>query len=289
MLLALIGLSACNSEKKPTEQEKQGEEKQEQEAQKKENNEQEPLVLTNSKVLVLYYSQTGTTKTVAEEIQKQLGANIEELVCEVPYNGDFQATIQRCQEEMAEKKVPTLKHLKSNLDDYDLIFLGYPVWFGTYAQPIGGLVKTQSFEGKKVVTFCTFGSGGLNTSTEALQQVLPKANVVEGYGIRTARIDAVSEEVNRFLIEHGYKEGEIEALPAFMEHHPVTTEETAIFDQACSDYQFPLGTPKTVAIRETATSTDYEYTVDSQDGQTTIYVTKAKTEGARPEFTQVVR
>lgn len=266
MLLALVGLSACNTEKKSAEQEEAAQ-----------------------KVLVLYYSQTGTTKTVAEEIQKQLGADIEELVCEEPYEGDFNATIQRCQEEQSEGKVPAMKPIQANLADYDLIFLGYPVWFGTYAQPIAGLLQSQDFEGCKVVTFCTFGSGGLNTSTANLQVALPKTEVIEGYGIRTARIGAVSEEVNRFLIERGYKEGEIEPLPAFMEHHPVTEEESAIFDAACGDYQFPLGTPQTVAVRETSASTDYEFTVEGQDGQTRIYVTQIKKEGAKPEFTQVVR
>lgn len=269
MLLALIGLSACNSEKKTAEQETQEEAK--------------------PKVLVLYYSQTGTTKTVAEEIQKQLGADIEELVCEVPYDGDFNATIQRCQDEMADNEVPVMKPLQANIGDYDLIFLGYPIWFGKYAQPIGGLLHSQSFDGCKIVTFCTFGSGGLQSSTKALQAALPETEVIEGYGIRTARIDAVSEEVNRFLIEGGYKEGEIEPLPAFMEHHPVTAEEKTLFKQACGDYQFPLGTPKTVAVRETATSTDYEYSVATNEGSSTIYVTVGKAEGAKPVFTQVIR
>ena len=65
-----------------------------------------------------------------------------------------------------------------NLSDYDVIFLGYPIWFGTYAMPIATLVKEQDFAGKTIVPFCTFGSGGLNTSTDALTKALPKAKVV---------------------------------------------------------------------------------------------------------------
>lgn len=246
------------------------------------------------KALVLYYSQTGATKAVAEELQKQLGADIEAIEAEQPYDGDFQQTIERCQKEMAEGVFPTLKPIKANLDSVDIIFLGYPVWFGTYAPPVASLLKNQTFEGKKIVTFCTFGSGGLQASTNDVQKALPKANVICGYGVRNARIAAVADELNRFLIEGGYKEGTIDPLPAFMEHKPVTEQDIEIFNQACGDYQFPLGTPVDVAIRKTATSTDYEFGVKSmgpggEEASTTIIVTQLKKEGSKPEFTQVVR
>ena len=245
-----------------------------------------------SKVLVLYYSQTGTTQAVAEAIQQQLGADIEAIEVENPYSGTYQETIARCQQEMSAGEAPAVKPLQSDLAQYETIFLGYPVWFGTYAMPIVGLVKNEAFEGKKIVTFCTFGSGGLNASTENLKAALPKAEIVAGYGVRTARAAAIPAEVNRFLIEDGYAEGEIEALPAFMEHKPVTDADVEVFNEACGDYQFPLGTPVTCAIRETAESTDYEFAVKGQGSEevnTTIYVTKAKAEGAKAEFTQVVR
>ena len=246
------------------------------------------------KVLVLYYSQTGATKAVAEEIKNQLSADIEALEVVEPYDGDFNQTIERCQKEMAEGVTPEIKPIKANIEDYDIIFLGYPVWFGTYAQPIATLVKTLSFEGKKVVPFCTFGSGGLNSSTEALRTALPKAEILDGYGVRNARISAIAEEVTRFLIEHEYKKGEIEALPAFMEQHPVSEEEAEIFNQACGDYPYPMGTPVTVAARITSTSTDYLYTVSSKNAEgaeTTgsVCVTVSNEEGAKPEFTWVER
>lgn len=248
----------------------------------------------DSKVLVLYFSQTGATKSVAEEIQKQLGADIEAIEAEVPYDGDFGATIARFQQEMTSGETPAIKPIKANLDQYETIFLGYPVWGGTYANPIATLVKEQTFEGKKVVPFCTFGSGGLNTSVEALKAALPKANVVDGYGVRNARVASAPAELNRFLIEREYKEGEIEALPGFLEHQPCTEEDVKIFNEACSGYQFPLGTPVDVAIRECETSVDYEFTASSAapngaTSESTIYVTVLKEEGAKPEFTQVVR
>ncbi len=246
------------------------------------------------KVLVLYYSETGTTKTVAQEIQKQLGADIEGIEAVVPYSGNFQETIQRGQREMQTGEMPALKPLKSKVADYDVIFLGYPIWFGTYANPIITLVKQQDFAGKTVVPFCTFGSGGLNTSSDALVKALPKAKIVAGYGVRTARVAAAEKELDRFLKENGYKKGTVEKLPDYSSQQPVTDAEKAIFDAACSNYQFPLGTPETVGKRQTPDGTDYKYTVkgrgfDGKESTSIIYVTVGKEAGAKPEFTQVVR
>ena len=246
------------------------------------------------KKLVLYYSETGTTKAVAEELQKQLGADIESIEAVEPYSGNFQETIQRGQREMQSGKTPALKPLKSKIADYDVIFLGYPIWFGTYAMPIATLVKENDFAGKTIVPFCTFGSGGLNTSSEALKKALPKANIQAGYGVRTARVASAAKELDRFLKENGYIEGTVEPLPDYSAQQPVTEEEKTIFDAACSNYQFPLGTPSTVGKRQTPDGTDYKYTVKSQapggsESTSTIYVTVGKEAGAKPEFTQVVR
>ena len=255
---------------------------------------QQKAVEKTNRQLVLYYSENGTTKAVAEELQKQLGADIEAIEAVEPYSGNFQATIERCNKERESGQTPALKALQSNIADYDTIFLGYPIWFGTYAMPIATLVKEQTFEGKTIIPFCSFGSGGLNTSTADLEKALPKANILKGYGVRTARVASAAKELNRFLIENGYKEGSVEELPEYSAQQPVTNEEKAIFDAACSDYQFPLGTPETVGKRETSESTDYQFVVKSkgQNGEeatSTIFVTVSKEEGAKPEFTEVVR
>ncbi len=246
------------------------------------------------KKLVLYYSETGSTKAVAEELQKQLQADIEAIEPVKPYSGNFQETMQRGQREMQSGETPELKALKAKLSDYDVIFLGYPIWFGTYAVPIATLVKENDFAGKTLVPFCTFGSGGLNTSSDALKKALPKAKIQQGYGVRTARVTAAAKELDRFLKENGYKKGTVAPLPAYSAQQPVTEQDKAIFDAACSSYQFPLGTPQTVGKRTTSDSTDYMFTVksrgfDGTESTSTIYVTVGKEEGAKPEFTQVVR
>ena len=246
------------------------------------------------KMLVLYYSETGTTKAVAQELQKQTGADIESIEAVEPYTGNFQETIQRGQREMQSGKMPALKPLTKKVADYDIIFLGYPIWFGTYANPIITLVQEQDFAGKRIVPFCTFGSGGLNTSSDALRKALPKAKIEEGYGVRTARVAAAEKELDRFLKENGYKKGRVEKLPDYSAQQPVTDAERTIFDAACSSYQFPLGTPQTFGKRATPDGIDYKFTVtgrgmDGKESNSITYVTIGKGADAKPEFTQVVR
>ena len=107
-----------------------------------------------------------------------------------------------------------------------------------------------------------------------------------------ARILKAEKELNRFLIENGYKKGCVEKLGDYSEQKPVTEADKKLFDEACSSYQFPLGTPQTVGKRATADGTDYKFSVksrgmDGKEASSTIYVTVEK--GGKPEFTEVVR
>lgn len=244
--------------------------------------------------LVVYYSQTGATEQVANLIQQKVDADIEKLELVNPYDGDFGATIARCQEEMKSGQMPELKALTHPIADYDTLYIGYPVWFGTYAMPIESFLKANKLDGKVIIPFCTFGSGGLNTSTDNMKKVLTNAKILDGYGVRNARVSKASDELDRFLIVSGIKEGEVEALPEFSAQVPVNANDKAIFDEACSSYQMPLGTPETAGHRSIKEGTEYLFTVSmkTEDGSTQnaqIYVIKGSAEGAVAEFTQVVR
>ena len=237
---------------------------------------------------------SSNQQSIIRTNEKTIHADGSHSRCIHHYSGNFQETIQRSSRERESGQTPALKPLKKKIADYDIIFLGYPIWFGTYAMPIATLVKQQDFAGKTIVPFCTFGSGGLNTSSDALREALPKAKILKGYGVRTARVKAAANELDRFLKENGYKKGKVEKLPDYSAQKPVTADEKAIFDAACSSYQFPLGTPQTVGKRKTADSTDYKFTVksrgmDGQEATSIIYVTQPSAAGAKPEFTEVVR
>lgn len=245
---------------------------------------------SGNKHLVLYYSQTGATETVALELQKYLGADIEAIELVEPYAGTYAETIERVGKERQEGILPQLKPLKADLSKYEVIFLGYPIWYGTYAMPIASLVQNNDFEGKKIVTFCTFGSGGTEPALADLKKALSKAEVADnGFGIRNARIAATPKELYRFFVENNHVEGSIEALPGYSEMRPVTEEEKQIFDAACGNYQFPLGTPVLVGKRGTPDGVDYIYSVENRGTTCTIYVTVGNDADTKPEFTRVVR
>ena len=239
------------------------------------------------KALVLYYSQTGTTKTVAEAIQNLTGADIEAIVPVKPYDGDYGATIQRGQQEMTEGNYPELQPLKADLSDYDVVFIGYPIWFGTYANPIETLLSTVDFSGKKVVPFCTFGSGGLDTSSRNVKAKLTDSEVLEGYGVRSARIDAAEAEVMRFLIENGFTEGEYTPYEAFSATRPVTEEESAVFDAAVGTYPMIQAKAAEVSSRNIPGGTEYLFTANERQGTIKVYVLAE--DGKDPVFTQVCR
>lgn len=244
------------------------------------------------KTLVLFYSQTGATRAVAEELQRQLGCDIDSIEAVNPYDGDYSQTIARWMKERNDSVKVDIKPISSNIDEYDTIFLGFPIWGGTYALPMATFLADNGLDGKKVVTFATFGSGGIDKATLDVATAIPAADVVEGYGVRNARIAKAPGEITRFLIENGYIEGEIAVLPEFSEPQEVTEEETGIFNAACGNYQFPLGTPVTSASRQTPEGTEYEFAVkssapDGSQSNSIIYV--LTTEGQAPEFTRVVR
>ncbi|MCH5319821.1 MAG: hypothetical protein J1E38_08970 [Paramuribaculum sp.] len=241
---------------------------------------------------MLYYSQTGATKAVAEEIGKQLEAEVVAIEAEEPYDGDYPATIERWRQEKEAGVKVGIKPLPVNPEDYETIFLGFPVWGGTVASPVATFLADNSLKGKKIVTFATFGSGGLESSTADVAAAQPEAEVVKGYGVRNALVAKAPAEIERFLIENGFKEGTVTVLPDYGENEPVNEGEIEIFNQACGDYQFPLGTPVSVEKRSYEGIDDYKFTVKSQtpDGNettATIYVVVA--EGETPVFTRVVR
>jgi flavodoxin len=249
------------------------------------------------KMLVLYYSQTSNTKAVAQEIATKLGADMEEIVSVNPYDGDFQATIERCIQEREEGVIPEIQPVKADLAKYDVIFLGYPIWFGTYAPPVVTFLNQVDLSGKKIVPFCTFGSGGLDSSVRDLAETQPNAEILPGYGVRAARLDAMPKEVDQFLKAGGFIEGEYTKLEAFAEPHEVSADEAAIFDAAVGDYPMMHAQAKTVATRALPNGTEYLFTaVDlpregnpnmPPAGELKVYVTVV--EGETPVFTQVIR
>ena len=249
------------------------------------------------KVLVLYYSQTSNTKAVATEIATRLSADIEEIVPVIPYENDFKATIERGKKELDEGNFPEIKPLSYNVANYDVIFIGYPVWFGTYAPPVITFLNQTDLSGKKIIPFCTFGSGGLESSTKDLVEAEPKAEVIPGYGVRAARLDAMPKEIDQFLKANGFIEGNYVKLEEFPEQHAVNEEETDIFNAAVDGYPMLHAQAKTVASRAIPDGKEYLFSAEDlprEDNpdmppavEMKVYVTVIN--GETPVFTKVIR
>ncbi len=242
--------------------------------------------------IIVYYSQTGTTKQLAQEFADLLGIDAVGIDVEAPYDGTYDETIKRCQEEQASDSLSPLVPMDVNLDDYETIFLGYPIWFGTYARPIMSFLKAVDLKNKIIVPFCTFGSGGLQASVDHLREALPEATIIDGYGVRQARVDESISEVEQFLIEKGYLNGEVDELEEYTQQQPVTDEEKQIFQDACGDYPMPIGEPVTAGKRTVKNGVEYLFTAvgklpNGEPTEVRVFITCP--EGKKAEFTRVER
>lgn len=241
------------------------------------------------KALVLYYSVTNTTKQMAEYIQQKTGADIEAIELVNPYPTEFDAIGQRRNEETSAGILPELKPLKANLDNYDIIFLGYPIWGGVYALPVKTLLKSGALNGKKVVPFCTSGSSGVKQSVDELKKDVPSVQIPASIGMRSSLMDKMPAAVDRMLISLGLIEGQNEPWADYSAQQAPTAEETEIFNAAISTYPMMNGTKAvSVGSRTTSKGTDYKFIGEANGAKMDIYVTKENS-GAAPYFTGVDR
>lgn len=137
-----------------------------------------------SKVLVAYFSATGTTKGVAEIIAGNMGADIYEIVPQEPYTDadlNWHDDDSRSSIEMNDKSSrPGIDGAVENMDQYDVVFVGYPIWWGEAPRIVSTFMESYSFEGKTVIPFCTSASSGLGSSGRNLEELTDGARWLEG-------------------------------------------------------------------------------------------------------------
>lgn len=127
---------------------------------------------SDTKVLVAYFSATGTTKTLAEYAADAMGADLYEITPEEPYTDedlDYGNDHSRSSLEMNDPDArPSISGSVENMEQYDIIFLGYPIWWGDAPRIIASFVESYDFSGKTVVPFCTSGGSGIGSSARNL-------------------------------------------------------------------------------------------------------------------------
>lgn len=146
-------------------------------------------VSAKSNILIAYFSWGGNTQALAEEIQRQTGADMFRIEPVVPYSTDYTTVAYTTSvQERDSQARPAIKNTIQNLDDYDYIFIGTPVWWMQDPMIIHTFMETpeyNGFAGKTIIPFCTYFSGTSNALTDIVAGT-PNANHLEGYGVRGA-------------------------------------------------------------------------------------------------------
>ena len=143
-------------------------------------------VTTTGKTLVVYFSATGTTEGVAQTIADTVGADLFEVVPSDPYTSDDlnwpnnDSRVSREHNDEGLRAVALESTDVDGWDDYDTVFIGYPIWWGIAAWPMSSFVSANDFSGKTVIPFCTSTSSGIGQSGELLAELADAGTWLDG-------------------------------------------------------------------------------------------------------------
>lgn len=155
---------------------------------------------SNSKILVTYFSATGTTARAAEKLANATGGELYAITPAKSYTSadlDWNDKQSRSSVEMNDPKSrPAIKGKKENITDYDVIFIGYPIWWDLAPRIINTFIESHDLKGKTVIPFATSGGSSLAGSAAALKKTYPALNWKEG-----RLLNRVNEKTVRAWIE----------------------------------------------------------------------------------------
>ena len=149
---------------------------------------------TNEKILVVYYSRTGeeyglgnitkgNTAIIAELIAQKVSGDLFEIKPVTPYPDDYEECKKVASREKASKARPPFVG-DIDISGYDIIFCGYPIWYGDAPQVVYTFLEGHDFGGKKIVPFCTHGGSGLSSTDQNIMLTCPTAQILQGFAIR---------------------------------------------------------------------------------------------------------
>ncbi len=135
--------------------------------------------LNGKKVLVAYYSYSGNTRAVAEQIAKATGGDLFEIQTAVAYPSVYNELTAQAKKEIQAGFKPELKGKVADMAQYDIVFIGSPNWWGTYAPAVSAFLAGHNFEGKTVAPFFTHGGGGMQNCEADIKKQLSGVNITE--------------------------------------------------------------------------------------------------------------
>lgn len=161
----------------------------------------------NQKILIAYFSHTGNTRTVAQQIHAVVGGDMLELQTVQTYPSDHASTVRQAEQEREDNSRPQLStQFPKTMHEYDVIFIGYPVWAYTMPMALYSFFDRFTFPGKTIVPFSTHMGSGLADGPEQIARLCPQATVLKGLAIRGNKVAESQETVTRWLQQVGLAE-----------------------------------------------------------------------------------
>ena len=157
---------------------------------------------TNKSNIVIYFSETGNTKKVAEMIGTVIDSPVISIIPKDEYtleDIDYTSENSRANKEQQNPKARPEIANKIDITNYDTIYLGYPIWWGDVPKIILTLIDTYDFRGKTIIPFCTSGSSGISTSINTLRKYNSNMTVLNGKRFSTC---VTKEEISTWINEN---------------------------------------------------------------------------------------
>jgi flavodoxin len=177
------------------------------------------MPVNNSKCLIAYFSRpgnnylngnivnlpVGNTEVIAKKIQEMTGGNLLHIEAVNAYPEDYTKTTEIAQQELRTNARPKLASHPESIASYDVIFLGYPNWWGTMPMPVFSFLEEYDLSGKTIVPFCTHEGSGLGWSVSEIRKTCPQSTVMEGLAIRGGDVKNAQDDISGWLRELGMK------------------------------------------------------------------------------------
>ncbi|MBM7581927.1 flavodoxin [Caldicoprobacter guelmensis] len=160
--------------------------------------------MASSKILVTFFSHSGNTKVIAKKIQQLTGGDMFEIKTIKSYPEDYYKTTEVAKEEKRQNVRPELANKLDDISSYEVIFLGYPNWWGTMPMAVFTFLESYDFSGKTIVPFCTHEGSGMGNSERDIKKLCPNAEVLSGIAIRGSNVNRADKDLAGWLMRLGF-------------------------------------------------------------------------------------
>lgn len=151
------------------------------------------------KILIVFYSRTGNTREVANQIHQLVGGDLVAMETVTPYPSDYRETTRQAKRELESDSRPPIKTKILDLASYDVVFVGSPNWWGTISMPVMTFLSENDLSGKTMAPFLTHGGSALGRSRADIQKLCPKATILDGLAILGTAAKASQDHVATWL------------------------------------------------------------------------------------------